>query len=272
MENNKKPIYWIFIKSFTDMHAYRHFASKNLLKPFLYILILTLLLAVVFSSIYIASVNSYTTELITQLKQNSQKFSIKNAELVIDNDQPIILAETADKGTLIIIDKEYAGSVTKYEEYDTVIVLGKKDVYLSNAAIRYLVSYESILGLQQEVTSEMLIETISSAKSFLYVFLFLMLFIFFFINYLLYTLLISLVVNIIRRTRKKNTNLMLSLQLSAYALTLPSIIYVIWMFITLNVVLGDLLIFILALIIAYKGIDSFYKHMEEDLNNPDKKA
>ncbi len=44
------------------------------------------------------------------------------------------------------------------------------------------------------------------------------------------------------------------------------------MFITLNVVLGDLLIFILALIIAYKGIDTFYKHMEEDLNNPDKKA
>ena len=52
-------------------------------------------------------------------------------KLVIESDQPIILAETSNKGTLIIIDKEYTGSVTKYEEYETVVVLGKENVYLS---------------------------------------------------------------------------------------------------------------------------------------------
>ncbi len=272
MENKKKPIYWIFVKSFTDMNAYKHFVSKNLLRSFIYILLLTLLLSAIFSTIYIASINTYATELIKQLRQNAPDFTIRDGEIVIKDDQPVILAETADKGTLIIIDKEYSGSITKYEEYETVVVLGKEDVYLSNSSIRYLVSYESILGIQQEVTSDMLIETISSAKSFLYIFLFLTLFFFFLINYLLYTLLISLVVNIMRRIKKKAANLGLSLQLSAYALTLPAIVYVIWMFSPLNIIFGDLLIFLLALIIAYKGIDTFYKQIEEDLKVPDKKA
>ena len=272
MDNKKKPMYCIFIKSFTDMHAYKNFASKNFLRSFLYILLLTFLISAIFSLIYIASVDAYASELIDELKQNTEEFSIKDAKLVIESDQPIILAETSNKGTLIIIDKEYTGSVTKYEEYETVVVLGKENVYLSNSAIRYLVSYESILGNKQEITSEMLIETISNAKSFLYVLLFVSLFIFLLVNYLMYTLLISLIVNILRRIRKKTANLGLSLQLSAYALTLPVIIYVIWMSTTLNIILGDSLIFLLALIIAYKGIDSFYRDMEKDLKNPDEKA
>ncbi len=272
MENKKKSIFWIFVKSFTDMNAYRHFISKNLLRSFVYVLLLTLLLAAVFSTIHVASINTYATELISQLRQNTPDFTIKDASLIISNDNPVILAETTDKGTLIIIDKEYTGSITKYEEYETVVVLGKEDIYFSNSSIRYLVSYESILGTQQEVTSDILIETISSAKSFLYVFLFLMLFVFFLINYLMYTLLISLLVNIVRRIRKKTANLGVSLQLSAYALTLPAIVYVIWMFSPLNIILGDLLIFLLALIISYKGIDAFYKLFEEDVKAPDKKA
>lgn len=271
MENKRKSVFWIFIKSFTDMHAYKHFVYKNFSKAFLYIMLLTFLLSVIFSAIFIASIKDYTTQLITQLEQNTPTFTIKNGELVIENDQPVILAETDDKGTLIIIDKEYTGSVTKYEEYDTVIVLGQKEIYLSNSAIRYSIGYESVLGQKQEVTSEMLFGRVSSSKPFLYLFFFASMFIFLIGNYLFYTLFVALIVNTVRRIRRKQANLGISLQLSAYALTLPAIIYLIWIFTSLITIPIEPLIFVLAVIIAYKGVDAYYKSIDEELTKPDKK-
>jgi hypothetical protein len=272
MENKRKPVFWIFIKSFTDMHAYKHFVYKNFSKAFLYILLFTFLLSVIFSAIFVASIKDYTTQLITQLEQNTPEFTIKNGELVIESDQPVILAETDDKGTLIIIDKEYTGSVTKYEEYDTVIVLGQKEIYLSNSAIRYSIGYQSVLGQKQEVTSEMLFGRVSSSKPYLYIFFFVSMFVFFIGNYLFYDLFIALIVNTIRRIRKRPANLGISLQLTAYALTLPAIIYLIWIFTSLITIPIEPLIFILAVIIAYKGVDAYYKSIDEELTKPKEEA
>lgn len=272
MENKRKPVFWIFIKSFTDMHAYKHFVYKNFSKAFLYILLFTFLLSVIFSAIFVASIKDYTTQLITQLEQNTPEFTIKNGELVIESDQPVILAETDDKGTLIIIDKEYTGSVTKYEEYDTVIVLGQKEIYLSNSAIRYSIGYQSVLGQKQEVTSEMLFGRVSSSKPYLYIFFFVSMFVFFIGNYLFYDLFIALLVNTIRRIRKRPANLGISLQLTAYALTLPAIIYLIWIFTSLITIPIEPLIFILAVIIAYKGVDAYYKSIDEELTKPKEEA
>jgi hypothetical protein len=270
MEKTKKPLYWIFIKSFTDMHGYKHFVSKNFLKAFVYMLLLTLILSVVFTTVYVISIDKTTSDIIEQLKSNTPFFAISNGELKINQDQPSTLVETSDKGTLIIIDTEYTGSITKYEEYETVVILAKNDIYLSNPSIRYLVDYETLFGTNDEITSETLLNIISGSKSFLYVFLYITIFLFMLFNYFMYTLLIALIVGIVRRVRKKLTNFGVCLQLSVFALTLPSMLYTLWMLTSINILLGDFLVILLAYLIASKGINAYYVDLQKDIMNKDK--
>ena len=97
-------------------------------------------------------------------------------------------------------------------------------------------------------------------------------FIFLIGNYLFYTLFVALIVNTVRRIRRKQANLGISLQLSAYALTLPAIIYLIWIFTSLITIPIEPLIFVLAVIIAYKGVDAYYKSIDEELTKPKEEA
>lgn len=269
METKKKPLYWIFAKSFTDMKSYKNFVSKNFLRAFLYVVILTLLLSFIYSTYYVFSIDSYATELINQLNTRTPEFVIENGKLVTKDDQPVVLSETSDKGTLVILDTKYTGSITQYEEYETVIVLGYEDIYLSNPNIRYLVNYESILGTEQ-LTSKALLESINGSKTYIYGFLYIIIFVWFLINYLSYAILVSLIVGIVRRFSKKPTDFGLVMQLSAYALTLPAILYVLWLFTSFNLLFDDFIFLLLAYFIAWKGVDAYYTQTHPSIKDKDK--
>jgi hypothetical protein len=259
MEKKRKPFYWIFIKSFTDMHSYKDYLTKSAARPFLYAVLLCLVLSLAFSSYYIASTDSYITDITDQLKANTPEFSIIDGAVSVTNEDPVILADTGSKDTLIVLDTKYFGSPTAYEEYETVVVLGPTDVYLSNSSISYSIPYTSLFGTDADVAASDFINSIISAKSLMYVFIGVMLFFTFLFNYILYTLLISLFVSTGRRITRRTTDMRTLFQLTCYAMTLPSILYTAWLFTSYGIFLGDMVFLLIAFMIAWRGIDNYYK-------------
>jgi len=259
MEKKRKPFYWIFIKSFTDMHSYKDYLTRSAARPFLYVVLLCLVLSLVFSSYYITGTDSYITDITDQLKANTPEFSIVDGVVSVTTEDPVILADTGNKDTLIILDTKYFGSPTAYEEYETVIVLGPTDVYLSNSSISYSIPYTSMFGTEEDVAASDLMNSIISARPLLYASIAVMLFFTFLLNYLLYTLLIALFISTGRRITKRTTDMRTLFQLACYAMTLPSILYTAWLFTSYGIFLGDLVFLLIAFMIAWRGIDNYYK-------------
>ncbi len=265
MEKKKKSLFWIFIKSFTDTNSYKFFLSKNFLRPFLFSLLISLLLSAGLSTFYVLSLNPYADDITQQFKENTPHFVIQDGQLISEALDGTILVETQDKGTLVIIDREYNGSFSQYEEYDTVIVLAIDQIYLSNPNIRYTVNYEAFSTGPVALDSDFLIDFLDNGKTIAFVSLYIFIFAFTIFNYYLYALMIALTVNIVRRFRRQAVHFNISMQLSIYAISFPAILYTFWIGLSsFGLAFVDFLFLALAFIIALKGINAFYAKDGDD--------
>ncbi|GKX28137.1 hypothetical protein SH1V18_06170 [Vallitalea longa] len=129
MEKTGNPnIFTKFIKSFTDFRVYNRIRSESLGKSFLYLILLSLIIGVVFSIVIVSKTNDSIDSTIEFLESDDMpNITVSNGILDIDMDKPLIVSQ----------DNEFIFIVDMTSEYDLNDLVGY--------SIGYLVTPERII-------------------------------------------------------------------------------------------------------------------------------
>lgn len=249
-ENNndlfkKKGFFKKLWYSITKIEKYPEMATEGVPRAFIYLLKIVAIFVIISCLCSIYQLNTIVKQGVEYLKNDFPEFSYKDGILDVQSDEPIIYEDNPQFGMMFIDTK--TDDETKINEYiDSIMQSGNGVIVLKNKIIiktqavtaTAIYEYTDLFGQMglSEFNKAQLIEYISSSQVYsLYLSVFVMLFIYtfmiYFLNILTYVLFISIfgaIANIITKLKMRYAAIF---NMSVYAITLSTILYMIYILI-----------------------------------------
>lgn len=161
MEKNESPnIFTKFIKSFTDFRVYNKIRYESLGKSFLYLILLSIVIGVIFSIVIVTKTNDSLDSTMEFLESDEMPdISVTNGILHIDMDQPLVV--TQDDEFVFIVDMTNQYNLNDLVGYSIGYLITPERIIISQAGSHpmplefkdlrdFNINKESILGIIQK--------------------------------------------------------------------------------------------------------------------------
>lgn len=139
MEEEKKNFFVNFWTSITDFEKYEEFAAEKTSKAIKYLILLTLILAIVVGGMYTYKCYSLVKTVENYINENVEEIRLENGVLAVDTDKPIIVEDEKSIIPIIIVntkedinEQEY---IEKMKAYNTGILFLKEKVVVASSAL-----------------------------------------------------------------------------------------------------------------------------------------
>lgn len=264
METKKKSFFVKFKDAIVNFEEYKIFADEKTSTAFKYILKLMLMFVLILTVLTIWQANKQFQNVIKFLDSELPNFKFENSNLIIEGEKSkFIKAEENNYFGFIIDDSvENIENIPEINDYEIAVVFTKNKIVLKNEVnIEQQKTYEEIFnlsGLDKNLTKQQIINLLSEinmkkAFGIFAIIIFISLYIVYLTQILLDILLLSLVGYLLSKIINIKIKYKSIFNISAYALTLSTVLYIIY--IILNTLYG---INIKLFNIAYNSIAYVY--------------
>lgn len=139
MEEGKKNFFVKFWTSITDFESYEEFASEKVYKAIKYLVLLTLIFAIVVGILYTYKCYSLLKTVENYVSENVDEVTLKDGILEVNTDKNIVIEDEKSIVPIIIVDtkedvnqQEY---IEKMKAYNTGIMFLKEKVVVVSSAL-----------------------------------------------------------------------------------------------------------------------------------------
>lgn len=273
MEPIKSPNFFVrIIKSITDIDSYSYFRKEKLSKSFGYLLLLSLLLGIIYSSIVTVKVNK-SIEDTTNFFQSEEfpEISISNGVLKVDLEEPLVIEQNND--LIFIVDMTNTYTLNDLAGYSIGYLISPERVIINQAGSPPLpFEFKNLQDFNINQTTA--IDFLNKTKNVFIGFIIFSIIVGIILLKLLESLFVSIISLIVNSALNKNISYNDLYKISIYAITLPSIIIIIINSIPLGLSFGLRLLIFYSIATAYvvfalKNINTndIDENQQDDLSN-----
>lgn len=242
--NNKLGFFKSFWCAITNFEKYKEFVFFKSTEVFKYIIILLILFSLLITVALTIPVIQTVNAGIDYFEKEFPNLNYSEGKLVVDSEEPIYL-EDEKIDTIVIVDtnaslEDESKYLEEQKEHTTSIFIFSDKLVIKTAAINSYVTYE-YTQLENRInfdtfTKQDILGNISGNQIYkIYIAIYLFLFTYMFLTYIVVIfmdiIILSIVAFLISRLYKVNLRYSNCIKLSSYALTLPLLLQLIYIFV-----------------------------------------
>ncbi|MCK5812436.1 MAG: DUF1189 domain-containing protein [Clostridiales bacterium] len=253
-----------FIKSLYDFNYYKEIYTMKKWKGFLYLTILSFLLGlIIYLPMGFQNAQSYE-QVYKVFADNCPDFIIEDNILKVDATSPYTIYDEADKGFLIMIDDSNTINEANYNDYLSLVLLEKDQLYLRMDTIDVTYTYSELSGfIPETIIDKSVLITYLSILKYTNVFTVALLLFFFMLLIQVGALIIGLFGNSIARFRKiPNLKLKDGYMIACFASTLPLLMITIILSLGMNFEYLQLIYVLIGVLYHYNGMKHVFPKEE----------
>ncbi|WP_161522414.1 DUF1189 domain-containing protein [Caldifermentibacillus hisashii] len=219
-----------FIKSIYSPKDISTFRNQGMGKTFVYIFFLSVLSVLPLFINFVQNFNNIYDDAVRIINEEVPDFSIQDGKLHTDINEPVIIEESGN--STFIIDSTGQTTVDDVESnYDDTLAFLEYDVVINLNNQTQTISYQQ-LGLEEMGRTEMqqFLDFVGSVKSVIYAFSFILFYLIQVAGQIISITILALIGLILKNALKLNINYGHLWKLSTYAITLPTVFFMIMHF------------------------------------------
>lgn len=257
MNKTKINIFTRFYYSITSFAKYRMFLRQSTGNAVVYLLLLSILLAL---AVFIPAgiqYNKITEDIITNFDTVIPDFSLSNGRLQIRGEMPIIIDDGAYP---IVIDTAPDAEDRILDGYDIVMLITSDKIIQKNYVDKTVTSLSAFQGM--ELTRDNIAQTLPIMKP-MGIIIFVLLGIGFVFGKFISALIISLVGLIINSAMKTNLSFRSIFKISIYSMTLPLLLCTVPGLLSIRIPFLWLIFYVIASVFVYGAINSIKNEIDK---------
>lgn len=252
--------------SMSSFDKYRLFLRQSTGKAVVYLLLLTILLAL---AVYIPAgleFNRIIDDVIANIGTKVPDFSLAGGRLEVSGKMPIVIDDGAYP---IVIDTTPGAEDKILNQYDIVILITSDKIIQKNFVDKSVTDLSAFQGMV--LTRDSIVQALPVMKP-VGIFVFIFIGIFFICGKFISALIVSLIGLIINSAKKTGLSYRSIFKISVYSMTLPLLICTIPGFFTVHIPFIWLLFYIISSVYVYGAINSIRKEIDnmnmDNMNDP----
>ncbi|MEK6454746.1 DUF1189 domain-containing protein [Caldifermentibacillus hisashii] len=219
-----------FFKSIYSPKDISTFRNQGMGKTFLYIFFISVLSVLPIFINFVQNFNHIYDEAVRIINEEVPDFSIQDGKLHTDKNEPVIIEESGN--STFIIDSTGQTTVDDVEtKYNDTLAFLEYDVVINLNNQTQSMSYQQ-LGMEEMSRTEMqqFLDSVGSVKSIIYAITFVLFYLIQVAGHIISITILALIGLILKKALKLNINYGHLWKLSTYAITLPTVFFMIMHF------------------------------------------